>query len=53
MVFMASDWNSDCVPLPIIAMTRDPFGASTRATSADVAAVRRAVSNVISLSNTG
>jgi len=53
MAFMASAWNSDWAPLPIIAMVRAPLGARWLATIAEVAAVRSAVSTVISLSSTG
>lgn len=53
IAFIAMLWNSDCAPLPIMAMVVAPLGASTRATSAEVAAVRIAVSMVISDSNTG
>jgi hypothetical protein len=51
--FMASAWNSDCAPFPIIAMTRAPAGARWRATMAEVAAVRSAVRSVISDRSTG
>ena len=51
--FIARVWNSACAPLPIIAITRAPRGARCLATMAEVAAVRIAVSIVISLSSTG
>jgi hypothetical protein len=53
MAFIARLWNSDCAPLPIMAMQRAFFGARTFATSAEVAAVRSAVSMVISDRSTG
>ncbi len=53
MAFSARAWNSDCAPLPINASVRAPSGASQRVARAEVAAVRKAVSSVISLSSTG
>ena len=50
---MATAWNSAWAPLPMSAMVRVPFGARCRATMAEVAAVRKAVSSVISVSSTG
>ena len=50
---MASAWNSDCAPFPITAIVRAPFGARCFATMAEVAAVRSAVSSVISDRSTG
>ena len=50
---IARHWNSACAPQPIIAITRASFGARCRAATALVAAVRSAVSRVISLSSTG
>ena len=49
----ASAWNSLCAPLPISAMRRLPGFASSRATNADVAAVRSAVVSVSSDSSSG
>ena len=49
----ASAWNSDWLPVPIIAITDESGRARWRATIADVAAVRSAVSSVISERNTG
>ncbi len=49
----ARHWNSACAPLPITAIVVAPGGARWRAASADIAAVRSAVSSVISDNNTG
>ncbi|GHF58351.1 hypothetical protein GCM10017056_32170 [Seohaeicola zhoushanensis] len=49
----ARHWNSDCAPLPIIAIVFASRGARCLAAMAEVAAVRIAVSMVISLSSTG
>ena len=46
-------WNSLCAPLPINAIDRPPGRASTRAASADIAAVRIAVVSVSSQRNRG
>ena len=49
----ASAWNSDCAPLPIMAIVFDPLGIKYFAAIADVAAVRSAVKIVISVNKTG
>ena len=49
----ASAWNSLWAPLPISAMVRLPGRARARAATADMAAVRRAVVRVSSLSSSG
>lgn len=52
-VLKARAWNSDWLPEPIIAMTLESGRASLRATMAEVAAVRSAVSTVISVRKVG
>ena len=49
----ARAWNSAWAPFPMIAMVRAPFGARYFAATADMAAVRRAVRIVISVSSIG
>ena len=49
----ASAWNSHCEPAPIRASVRDSERASAFAAIAEVAAVRSAVSSVISARNVG
>ena len=49
----ASAWNSACDPVPTSAITELSGRARARAANADVAAVRSAVSSVISATNTG
>jgi|GEM_PF-7081656 len=46
-------WNSAWLPAPIIAIMVESGRASSLATIADVAAVRKAVSRVISASSVG
>ena len=53
MAYIAMVWNSDCAPLPIIAMVPAALGARYLAATADVAAVRKAVKSVISVNSTG
>ncbi len=50
---MPRAWNSDCEPAPIKARVREPARARYRAARADVAAVRSAVSSVISARKVG
>ena len=50
---MPSAWNSDCEPEPIIAWTLESGRASLRATIPEAAAVRSAVSTVISARKVG
>ncbi len=48
-----SAWNSDCEPVPIRAIRRESLRARCLATIAETAAVRRAVSSVISARKVG
>ncbi|CAM3916289.1 hypothetical protein ISCU110981_19845 [Isoptericola cucumis] len=50
---MPRAWNSDCEPVPRRASVRESGRASSRAARPDVAAVRSAVSSVISARNVG
>ena len=49
----ASAWNSDCAPLPTMAIVREPSRARCLAATAEVAAVLSAVRIVISVIRTG